>query len=100
MESEIYLVSYVQIHIDNPAKFQDPDIFFMGLTRTLNEAENLAKSCTHNLKNGTIIPKILRYPDNMSLMDMMYDSADKFQAILNQMKEMHERMQQGKKKKK
>ncbi len=96
----LFLISYVQIHIDNPQKYDDPDIFFAGLTETQEEAEILARSCTINLKNGTIIPKILAYEDDMSLLDMMYDAADKFQTILLQMKEMHNRLLTAKKKKK
>ena len=96
-ESKIFLVSYVQIQIDNPNKY---DIYFAGIVKSKEEAELLAKSCSINVKNGTIIPKILSFDDMMYLTDMMYDAADMFQVVLNQMKEMHQRMQSTKKKKK
>jgi hypothetical protein len=99
-ESKIFLVSYVQIQIDNPNKYDHPDIYFAGIVKSKEEAESLAKSCSVNLKNGTIIPKILSFDDMMYLTDMMYEAADMFQVVLNQMKEMHQRMQNTKKKKK
>ena len=99
-ESKIFLVSYVQIQIDNPHKYDHPDIYFAGIVKSKEEAELLAKSCSINVKNGTIIPKILSFDDMMYLTDMMYDAADMFQVVLNQMKEMHQRMQSTKKKKK
>jgi hypothetical protein len=71
-----------------------------GTVNSKEEAETLAKSCSVNLKNGTIIPKILSFNDMMYLTDMMYEAADMFQVVLNQMKEMHQRMQSTKKKKK
>lgn len=100
MRSKIFMVSYVQIHIDDPKKYDEPDIFFAGIVNSMIEAETLARSCSLNLKNGTIIPKILSFEADMKLADMMYDAAEKFQAVLDQMKDMHERLNKGKKKKK
>jgi hypothetical protein len=97
---KLYLVSYVHIQIENQDNYTDFSLFFAGLVESKEEAEVIARACSLNLKNGTIIPKILSYDDNMSLIDMMYDASDKFQIILLQMREMHDRFSNFKKKKK
>lgn len=98
-DSPYYLVTYVHIQIDDPSKLDSPDLYFGGLVSNMNDAEVLARSCSQNLKNGTIIPKILRFEGYHLLLDMMYDAAEKFQVVFDQMKEMHLRMTNIKKKK-
>jgi hypothetical protein len=99
-QDQLYLVSYVHIQIENQDSYTDFSLYFAGLVDSKEEAEVLARACSLNLKNGTIIPKILSFDSDMSLIDMMYDASEKFQKILLQMREMHDRFSNFKKKKK
>lgn len=100
MTDKIYLITYVHIITENHDNYDNFSLYFAGLASTQEEAKKIAKSCSYNLKNGTIIPKILSYDKKMNLIDMMYDASDKFDKILAQMKEMHERLNTQKNKKK
>lgn len=97
---KLYLVSYVHIQIENQESYTDFSLYFAGLVESKEEAEIIARNCSLNLKNGTIIPKILSFDEDMFLVDMMYDASEKFQKILLQMREMHDRFSNFKKKKK
>lgn len=97
---KLYLISYVHIQIENQESYIDFSLYFAGLVESKEEAEIIARTCSLNLKNGTIIPKILGFDRNMFLIDMMYDASEKFQKILLQMREMHDRFSNFKKKKK
>jgi len=75
-------------------------IYFGGISEDFEEAEQLARSCVNTIKGGTILPRIFETNQTGQLIELMYEAADRFDTIVNQMRSADEIIERSKKRRK
>lgn len=82
-----YAVAYAKISVDKVTGIEFHGVYFGGIGHTPEEAEGIAKECVNNIKGGTILPRVYRLSNDSTLIDVMYEAADKFEDMVKKMKE-------------
>jgi hypothetical protein len=73
-----WIVTYAKILDDKQKGISIGGIYFGGLCQSEDEAAQIAKDCTHTIKNGMIIPKIAPLTDAANFTDALYDLYDQY----------------------
>lgn len=83
---ERWVVAYAKILIDKESGVLLQGVYFGGLGNDHSEAEMIARECVNTIKGGTILPRVYRITTEYSLIDALYEAADKFEQMTIEMK--------------
>lgn len=87
--------------IDKVEGIQLQGVYFGGVEESEENAESTAKDCVNTIKGGTIMPKIVQVGGPGQLLDAMFEAADSFEKLVEEMSEAEsviKRAQERKKK--
>lgn len=97
-QSEKWVVAYAKILLDKDTGVSLHGIYFGGIGDTPEDAEKIARECVNTIKGGTIIPKVLKIDDKFSVIDALYEAADRFEDSAKRMQEAESIIKRGKNK--
>lgn len=92
-----FVTTYVKVVDDKEKGILMSGVFLGGLGETQAEADLIATDCTNTIRGGTVLAKIVKIKKGENLIDAMYDAADRFDVMLEQMKEANETINRSKK---
>ncbi len=87
MSSERFMVAYAKISIDKDTGIEFQGVYFGGLGSTTEEADTIARECINSIKGGTVLPKVCKIGEGETVIDAMYDAAERFEKMMEKMKE-------------
>ena len=95
---EKWAVVYAKILLDKDEGVELQGIYFGGIGDTIQDAETIARECVNIIKGGTIMPRIVKITsDNYSIIDALYDVADKFESTTKRMRDAESILRRNKK---
>lgn len=97
-KSEKWMVAYAKILLDKDNGVKLHDIYFGGVGDSQEEAARIAKECVNTIKGGTILPRVFKLDEGLTIIDMLYEAADKFEVIAKRMQEAEVILNRSKKK--
>lgn len=86
MTMDNFLVAYAKITLEKNDVCLN-GVYLGGIASDTQEADEMARSCVNEVKGGTVFPKVVRLPTNLSVIDTMYDIMDAFERMVEDMKE-------------
>lgn len=95
---EKWIVAYAKLTIDKEEGVVLQGVYFGGIGSTIDEAEGLARECVNMIKGGTILPKVFKITEKFSVIDALYDAADKFEGMTKRMQDAEVILNRNKKK--
>lgn len=93
-----WVVAYAKISLDKESGVMLQGVYFGGMGETPEEAENIARECVNTIKGGTILPKVLKVTDEFTVIDALYEAADRFESTTQRMQDAESILNRGKKK--
>ena len=87
MSSERFMVAYAKISIDKDTGIEFQGVYFGGMGSSTEEADVIARECTNSIKGGTVLPKVCKITDGETVIDAMYDATERFEKMMEKMKE-------------
>ena len=72
-------------------------VYFGGIGKTLEDAEQIARKCVNEIRGGTVIPKVLKLQGRHEVIDAMHEAFSRFCDIADQMIEADEIISRTKK---
>lgn len=82
-----WMVAFAKILIDKESGISLQGIYLGGISDSCEGAEQLARDCVNTIKGGTILPRVYKLRDDFTLIDALYEAADRFEIMTQKMQE-------------
>lgn len=92
-----WMVAYAKVSLDKDDGVELQGIYFGGISDSQEEAEIVARECVNTIKGGTIMPKIMKVTNDFSVIDALYEAADRFESTTKRMQDAESILRRNKK---